>query len=292
MNPQALAIRQLKADALRAGASAEGRNMTYPGGKNGAGVYQALINLMPPHDTYIEPFLGSGAIMRLKRPARSSIGIDADADVITAFSDEEIRIPNLELVHGDAIAWLETQLSYNVPGHFTPRTLIYLDPPYLRHVRASQAAIYRHEFTDSQHLELLALLKRLPCMVMVSGYWSTMYAEHLKTWRTHHFPARTRGGSTATEYVWLNFPLPLELHDYRYLGANFRERERIKRKKLRWRTRLERMPALERYALLDVLADLRSGTIATGEASGGTVRSGEAAGTVRNADAAIAGIGK
>lgn len=52
--------------------------MTYPGGKNGSGVYQAIINLMPPHRVYIEPFLGGGAIMRLKRPAIANIGVDSD----------------------------------------------------------------------------------------------------------------------------------------------------------------------------------------------------------------------
>jgi hypothetical protein len=62
--------------------------MSYPGGKNGSGVYQTLINLMPPHDVYIEPFLGGAAIMRLKRPARLNIGIDLDsAAVETARSD-------------------------------------------------------------------------------------------------------------------------------------------------------------------------------------------------------------
>ena len=43
--------------------------MSYPGGKNGAGVYQAIINQMPPHQTYIEGFLGSGAVLRMKKPA-------------------------------------------------------------------------------------------------------------------------------------------------------------------------------------------------------------------------------
>ncbi len=28
--------------------------MAYPGGKNGAGVYQTLINLIPPHEVYID----------------------------------------------------------------------------------------------------------------------------------------------------------------------------------------------------------------------------------------------
>ena len=49
---------------------------SYPGGKAGAGVYQKLINLMPQHSTYIEPFLGHGAVLLRKRPARLNIGVD------------------------------------------------------------------------------------------------------------------------------------------------------------------------------------------------------------------------
>lgn len=40
------------------------------------------------------------------------------------------------------------------------------------------------------------------------------------------------------------------------LSSNFRERERIKRKKARWRARLLKMPMLERMALLGTIADL------------------------------------
>ena len=58
----------------------------------------------------------------------------------------------------------------------------------------------------------------------------------------------------------MNYPAPLELHDYRYLGKNFRERERIKRKKQRWMARLRTMPDLERYALMEAVAALRSST--------------------------------
>lgn len=61
--------------------------MSYPGGKAGPGVYQQIINQMPPHDVYIEAFLGAGAIMRRKRPAGLNIGIEADAGVIANFGD-------------------------------------------------------------------------------------------------------------------------------------------------------------------------------------------------------------
>ena len=57
----------------------------YPGGKNGAGTYQRLINLMPPHEVYIETHLGSGALLRRKRPAKKNVGIDLDPLVIESF---------------------------------------------------------------------------------------------------------------------------------------------------------------------------------------------------------------
>lgn len=52
--------------------------MAFPGGKNGDGIWQRIICQIPPHRVYCEPFLGSGAVMRRKRPAKLSIGIDLD----------------------------------------------------------------------------------------------------------------------------------------------------------------------------------------------------------------------
>jgi hypothetical protein len=34
--------------------------------------------------------------------------------------------------------------------------------------------------------------------------------------------------------VWMNFPEPAELHDYRFLGEDYRERQDIKRQRERW----------------------------------------------------------
>lgn len=65
--------------------------MTFPGGKAGAGVYQAIINQMPPHKTYYEPFAGGGAILLHKRPAFDTIICDLDGDSLTAISDEARR---------------------------------------------------------------------------------------------------------------------------------------------------------------------------------------------------------
>lgn len=219
--------------------------MVYPGGKNGSGVYQKIINQMPPHRVYIEPFFGSGAVMRLKRAADVSIGVDSDADVVVAWGVDRLRDPIVR--HGDAISFLK---SYAWQGD----ELVYCDPPYLGSTRKSREPIYRNEMlSDHEHLALLLVLKSLPCMAMISGYWSELYESELSGWRSISFQAMTHVGP-ATEWLWMNYPEPFELHDYRYLGQNFRERERIKRKQLRWKARLAKMPALERYALLEAIA--------------------------------------
>ncbi len=230
--------------------------MTYPGGKNGSGTFQKIINLMPPHRTYIEPFLGGGAILRAKRPARCSIGIDIDAAVIKKWElNPPADISNLMLLQGDAIVCLKNRRLF--PELQEKDCLIYCDPPYLMSTRSSQRQIYEFELAEeNEHRTLLEILKQLNCMIMISGYWSSLYAELLATWRSHHFEAVTRGGTMATEWVWMNFPEPVELHDYRYLGKTFRERERIKRKKTRWIQRLSKMAVLERQAILMALAEI------------------------------------
>lgn len=219
--------------------------MAYPGGKAGDGVYQTIINQMPPHRVYIEPFLGGGAVLLRKKPSIVSIGIDVNAAVTKAF---EADIPGLELWTTDAVQWLKT---YRFEGD----ELVYCDPPYLMSTRSCQRDYYEYEFaSEDEHAALLDVLKSLRCYVMISGYWSDLYARELRDWRYIHYNARTRGSKTAREFLWMNYPEPFELHDYQYLGGDFRERERIKRKKERWAARLASMPALERYAILDVIS--------------------------------------
>jgi hypothetical protein len=60
--------------------------MKYKGGKNGSGVFQRLICMMPPHRVYIEAFLGSGAILRRKRPADRSYAYELNRQTIWDFA--------------------------------------------------------------------------------------------------------------------------------------------------------------------------------------------------------------
>ena len=71
----------------------------------------------------------------------------------------------------------------------------------------------------------------------------------------------------------MNFAAPVELHDYRFLGETYREREYIKRQKGRWVARLEKMTPLKRQALLMALREFGSGSgVPGGDAGGGDGR--------------------
>lgn len=220
----------------------------YPGAKAGAGVYQTIINEMPPHEVYLEAFAGSGAILLRKRPAAQSIVIDADADVARGWSTIAASSGGALIAHhGDARSIIA---SYGERIH--KGWLIYADPPYVRATRRSSRPLYRHELTDADHRSLLSLLLTVKASVMLSGYRSPLYDEMLAGWRRIDYRVGTHGGP-ATESLWCNFEAA-ERHEYTYLGRDFRERERIKRKVQRWCRRLAGMGELERNALLQALA--------------------------------------
>ena len=217
--------------------------MQYDGSKNGSGVYQTIINLIPPHKIYIEPFLGSGAVMRFKLPAEVNIGIEKDEAVIRKFWSRPIA-PYI-ILKDDAISWL----SYNPVA---PGTFIYLDPPYPISSRRSGNKIYRKELTDNDHRELLQIIRGLKCNVLISTYENPIYKEYLKDWHLVKYKAVTQKG-TATEFLYMNYSPPEVLHDYSFVGSNFTQRQRIKRKISRHIERLERLPAHERNAILTAI---------------------------------------
>lgn len=217
-------------------------SMRYPGGKGAC--YQHLINLMPRHRTYIESHLGGGAVMRHKRPAERNIGIERDARVLDRWMVR--REHHVELVHDDAVAVLR---SFAYTGH----ELVYCDPPYLASTRRG-GAMYRYEYSDHDHLALLEVLTALPCKVMISGYANAMYDTKLAGWRTHSFMAKSHTG-LREEMVWMNFPEPAALHDTRFLGSSFSERQSIQRRTQTLHRRLTELASIERTALIRWMAE-------------------------------------
>lgn len=211
----------------------------YFGSKATSGLCQPIIALMPPHDTYIESHLGGGAIMKRKPPALRNIGIDLDQRALEKF---QCDYP-VELVHGCAHRFLA---DYDYRG----RELVYCDPPYLKETRSS-ARGYRFDYEERDHRELLSLLKKLPCQVILSGYPSALYDEGLAGWQSLELQVMNQGG-VVTEKLWFNFS-PERVHWGRYAGKNHSDRQRIKRKAENWGRRYRALPPGERLSVLAAL---------------------------------------
>ena len=210
--------------------------MGYFGSKATSGLCQAIIAMMPPHETYIESHLGGGAIMKRKPPALRNIGIDLDLQAIAEF---ECSYP-VELINGCAHRFLA---DYDYQGS----ELVYSDPPYLRRSRTSGRR-YRFDYDEQDHVELLELLKRLPCRVILSGYPSALYDDLLKGWSSLELQVMNRGG-VRTEKLWFNFTVD-RVYWAGYAGKNFTDRQRIKRKSANWARRYQALPPAERLAVL------------------------------------------
>ena len=139
--------------------------MSYLGSKAASGAFQAIIALMPPHDSYVELFAGSGAVLLRKPPAAKSYAVDLDPRPLAAIRAAR---PDVECRAADAFAFLD---GFDHAG--AGRTLIYADPPYLHSTRTS-AKRYKHELAEEDHRALLLRLLLAPASVIVSGYPSAL----------------------------------------------------------------------------------------------------------------------
>jgi DNA adenine methylase len=242
----------------------------YQGGKNGSGVFQTIINAIPWHWRYVEAFAGSAAIYRHKLPAAGgSILVERSEDQAARL--RSTSPPGTTVLQGDALKLLAQPFDW----HHTD--FVYLDPPY-HHQARRDLALYEHELSDDAHGQLLHSL--LPAMSdrgvkwALSGYRCAAYddASSRYGWHRMDYPAMTRRG-VVTESLWTNYdPATVHrLHDYRYLGRDFRERERIARKVRRWVGKLQLLPLREREAIMEALAN----TARVADAAAATAGPGE-----------------
>jgi len=107
-------------------------------------------------------------------------------------------------------------------------TVIYSDPPYPLKSRKKQRKVYKNEMTDLQHIELIKMLKSYQNVkFLISTYPNSIYQEMLKNYRMIEYYSQTRKG-LALENLYMNYEAPSQLHDYSFLGNDFREREKFK----------------------------------------------------------------
>lgn len=242
---------------------------TYFGGKGGAGVYQQIINRIPPCDTLVVPFLGNCAVTRhIRRPSHLRLN-DADPRIVALW--RAAQVPDAILSERDWDHFLTSTLipeSVRVMG----RVVVYCDPPYLFDSRKGQRDVYHHEMGDeARHRALLTRLRSFDgtVPVLISHYPHPLYDELLHDWQRITFTAQTRRGP-ATEALYFNFPPPTVLHDDQYAGANYREREYVKRKTNRWVKKWNDLAPHEQQHILarilkdtppDLLAELAAASV-------------------------------
>lgn len=228
--------------------------MSYFGGKAQDGVYQTIINQIPIHDRYIETFLGGGAIMLKKRPAKVNVAIEKNLQAVKAFL--YMQPGKLQVLNICGIEYLRSLIgesAFMVP----PKTFIYCDPPYPLSTRGKTR--YKFDFTEKQHIDLLLILRQLTFdpenafKIAISTYPNTRYSEILHDWRLLEFNSTDRSGTVRTEHLYMNYPKPVFLHDDQYLGDNANNRQDIKRRIDRTKKRLLNWEPKERIKLMKQL---------------------------------------
>lgn len=218
---------------------------TYNGSKAGNGTYQNIINFIPKCDVFIDAMVGNGGIVcNLKYPSYTIIN-DIDAGVIDGFDADGHGITKENLCVLDLIDKYDQRFT---------NAFFYFDPPYLKSTRKNQKSLYRHEWDLEDHQKFIAKVLTVKNNCMISHYPNAWYAEAFEKWNQHLFWSTTRNGR-ALECIYMNYEAPSILQDYRYLGKDFTDRQRIKRKIARWLKNLDAMPEVERAALLRSIID-------------------------------------
>ena len=92
-----------------------------------------------------------------------------------------------------------------------PRTLFYLDPPYMKETRTAED-VFEHEMSDKQHENLLDCLTEIEGRFMLSGYRSVLYDHYADRygWRREEMPIDNKSSSSKTkaqrvECVYMNY---------------------------------------------------------------------------------------
>ena len=165
---------------------------TYFGGKSGDGHYQQIINLIPPHRIYVEPFGGKVGIFRHKRPAHATFIFEQDEKLTPYYEKLGIRqchelwdlgtriykgTMGVFFFNGDAL-----ELLSDYCGDLDKEDVfIYADPPYPMGSRKDPRSTYRYELTDDDHrLLLYDLLGYQNAKIALSTYQNEIYDNHFE----------------------------------------------------------------------------------------------------------------
>lgn len=243
---------------------------SYFGGKGAEGIWQWHINNTPPHRVRIVPFAGHCFLSRKMAGCEQIVLCDLDAEVIDWWRSSGQLPPNAVLHHGCGLELIRSTLSpglsslpagspetslvanivRNGDGISRESVFVYVDSPYHPDTRTSRHR-YPFDMGAEQHSRMIEFLSQLDVPVMVCGYAHPEYNATFGDWIRKTQNAMTRGGPR-TEVIWMNYQTTA-LHDYRWLGSNFRERDKLTRRERRMIAKLAGLPHMERQRFLSIV---------------------------------------
>ncbi len=204
----------------------------YPGGKNQDGVYQRIINLIPPHRIWVECCAGSAAITKRIRPTEESYCIEMDLCQVHML--EKDLPEHVILSQGDFMELL------SLDDLASDSYFLFIDPPYMIETRTSKAPIYKHEWNMQDHIAFLLWIKEVKCPVLITHPICELYLEVIGHWYKVQYEYMSHAGKRS-DCIWMNYPHPIQLHDYSYLGTDRTERQQINRLENRWINRFNKL---------------------------------------------------
>ena len=140
---------------------------------------------------------------RSRSRTRGNINEQANAwlGAVEGLPGVHARLRSVVILNDDALSVIRKEDS--------PKTLFYLDPPYLHETRASKD-VYEYEMTEQDHRDLLELIQGVQGKVMLSGYHSQLYDDTLSDWTLKEFnKANNASGAKEkrrmVECLWMNY---------------------------------------------------------------------------------------
>ena len=85
----------------------------------------------------------------------------------------------------------------------TPKTLFYIDPPYLPETRSAEGG-YEHDFSEEDHVQLARLLHKIKGYAVVSGYPSELYENLFAGWRRYERATIADRQRERVEVIWIS----------------------------------------------------------------------------------------
>jgi len=221
----------------------------YPGSKGAAGAFQKIISEIPRCDRFIESMCGSALISSKIKGVANIVINDIDGSLIDKIN---ITAGNpRSTVKKEKSNYVDLIDKYDNAGS---KTVFYFDPPYLLETRSYQGQLYKFDWKKQDHKKFIAKVLTVKSNCMISHYPCSMYERAFKKWRKIYFNSMTRAG-LRKECLYMNFQQPSLLLDYTYVGNDFIDRQRIKRKVEKLITRLNGLGGQERAAILSAVID-------------------------------------